>query len=138
MSHGDQPEQHESSNDGNIKIAMAVFLTFMVPVVGHGILTWRDVSNLTAAVARIESDVKLLDATIAVVAAETHANSIHREEHDKSAGHWIETIKENERAIRRLERETRTGTDPFTGTEGANLRARIERLERKDKEKIMK
>jgi hypothetical protein len=63
------------------------------------------------------------------IAEQSHANSIHRIEHEKNAQQWINKIIENERDIHALQSNANARKDPFTGTEGRQLEQRIRRLE---------
>ena len=136
---------NESEQSGTISKAVAVvggLLTSALLVAGgHGILTWSDVRSLRADVARVESNLNVTDNTIAVVAAEANANSIHRIEHEKQAEKEIRRIDANEtRSLRnqflleRLRENPAARPDPFTGTEGADLRRRVEHLEQERKD----
>ena len=123
--------QQKEPNGGSIKVEVVVLLSFLVPVIGHAVLTWRDVSNISSSVSRIEADVRSLDATIGVVAAETHANTIYREERQKGTDYWVEQIQQHEREIQQLQRNEAARSELFTGIDGADLRDRVERLEQK-------
>jgi len=68
-------------------------------------------------------------ATLAAIAQQAHANSIHRAEHERNFDRTIKKVEANERAIIELRVNTQSRADPFTGSEGAELRTRIQRLE---------
>ena len=64
------------------------------------------------------------------------ANSEHRVVHEEQSRHWISQIIRNRDDVRDLEQSVaelravpQARPDPFTGTDGDALRARIERLE---------
>ena len=120
---------NDESNPQWYKTLLGVVIALLITAAGNGIIAWSDLRNLRDSVARIESDVDIVDSTLAAIAAQAHANTIHRVEHDKNAERWINQILENERDIREFQRAPKAGPDPFTGTEGAKLRDRIERLE---------
>ena len=124
----------EQQNPQWYKTLLGVVIALLITAAGNGVIAWSDLRNLRDSVARIESDVDIVDATLAAIASQAHANTIHRVEHDKSAERWINQILENEREIHLLQRAPEARPDPFTGTEGAALRGRIERLEQRDEE----
>ena len=126
---------NDESNPQWYKTFLGVVIALLITAAGNGIIAWSDLRNLRDSVARIESDVGIVDSTLAAIAAQAHANSIHRTEHEKSAERWINQIIENERDIRKLQRAPDARPDPFTGTEGAALRSRIEQLEQGTEER---
>ena len=111
------------------KTLLGVVIALLIAAAGNGVIAWSDLRNLRDSVARLESDVDIVDSTLAAIAAQAHANSIHRAEHEKNSERWINQIIENERDIRKLQQAPGARPDPFTGTQGAKLRDRIERLE---------
>lgn len=122
-----EPSEREQS--GSIKVAIAVAGALVVAAVTNGVALWSDVRLLSAAVARMESDLTELDATLARIAIETSANTVHRAEHERQSERWIEQIERNRDAIEALKEKPSARPDPFTGTEGRALSDRIERLE---------
>jgi hypothetical protein len=132
---------HHEQN-GYAKLAVGAVATLLVASIGQGFLAWRDLAVLNATVEELAADhardirdirerYSLDAATLAAIAEQTHANSIHRVEHDKSAEHWIGQIKDNTRSVRKLEQDPNARRDPFTGTEGKALEDRIKALERR-------
>jgi hypothetical protein len=125
-----EPNEHEQQ--GSVKIAIAVAGALVVAAVTNGVALWSDVRLLSAAVARMESDLTELDATLARISIETSANTVHRAEHERQSERWIEQIERNRDAIEALKEKPSARPDPFTGTEGRQLRERIERLEERN------
>lgn len=122
-------EPHEHEQQGSVKIAIAAAAALVVAAVTNGVALWSDVRLLSAAVERIESDLATLDSTLARVSVESSANTVHRIEHARTADKWIEQIERNRDAIGEIKEKANARADPFTGTEGRELRGRIERLE---------
>ena len=122
-------EPNEREQSGSIKVAIAIAAALVVAAVTNGIAVWSDVRLLSSAVSRIESDLATLDVTLARVAIETSANSVHRVEHQRQSDQWIKQIERNRDAIEALREKPSARPDPFTGTEGRELKQRIERLE---------
>jgi hypothetical protein len=140
MQHG-TPESAKEITIG-LSALLAFLSIFAAPGIGYGVWTWSNTHRLNDRVERLEADfaalhlsfeaeLKSLNATITVIAAEASANSIHRAEHEKSAGRWIDQIINNTRDIGDLQNTPKARSDPFTGTEGDALRDRIERLEQR-------
>jgi hypothetical protein len=121
------PEQQS----GYTKIAAAVITALLVAAIGQGVLVWRDIAVLAHTVKDLRDTYITDAATLAAIAEQAHANSIHRIEHKEQAERYIRKIEANERAIIQLQVNTSSRADPFTGSEGAELRDRIERLEQK-------
>jgi hypothetical protein len=111
------------------KVAVAVIAALLTASVGQGFLVWRDVAVLSHTVAELRDTYVTDAATLAAIAQQAHANSIHRVEHERQAKRYIDKIEANERSIIELRVNTQSRADPFTGTEGAELRTRIQRLE---------
>lgn len=122
-----EPTEREQS--GSIKVAVAAAAALVVAAVTNGVALWSDVRLLSAAVARIESDLTTVDTALARIAVESSANSVHRVEHQRTVDKWIEQIERNRDAIAEIREKASARADPFTGTEGRALRDRIERLE---------
>ena len=125
----------EQQNPQWYKTLLGVVIALLIAAAGNGVIAWSDLRNLRDSVARLESDVDIVDSTLATIAAQAHANTIHRVEHDRNAERWINQILENERDIREFQRAPKARPDPFTGTEGAALRSRIEQLEQGTEER---
>jgi hypothetical protein len=82
-----------------IKLSIAqilAFITVVSPVFGTAVWTWSNVNRLNDKLIRVESDYRSLDATVTAIAEQTHANSIYRNEHEKSAAYHIRRIDEND------------------------------------------
>ena len=132
---------------GHFKIAIAIATALLTAFLGGGIVLWRDFAVLSTNVAELRnayiSDMQEMralygtdSATLAAIAEQAHANSIHRIEHDKSADRWIKVIEENDKRghrnemlVNKLQTETAARADPNTGAEG---RIRDKRLDRVD------
>ena len=118
--------------DGFVKFATFIipaFIAVLVAMAGQGVLAWRDIAVLNHSVEKLANTYITDATTLASIAQQAHANSIHREEHERSAERWIDKILENERDIHSLQTDSASRKDPFTGSEGAELRRRIEALE---------
>lgn len=132
--HPSAQDRVEHGQDGWAKLTAFVipaFIAVLVAMAGQGVLAWRDIAVLNHSVEELANTYITDAATLAAIAQQAHANSIHREEHERQSQRWIDKILENERAILGLQRDAGARADPFTGTEGADLRRRIERLESK-------
>jgi hypothetical protein len=120
-----QHDPQESAKE--ITIGLSALLAFLsiiaAPGIGYGVWTWSNTHRLNDRVERLEADfaalhlsyeaeLKSLNATLAVVAEEAHANSIHREAHEESAGRWIDQIIDNSKEIRELQRTKAPGSRP--------------------------
>lgn len=123
-----EPTDNERQS-GSVKIAVAAAAALVVAAVTNGVALWSDVRLLAAAVSRVESDLGQLDAAFGAISIETRANTVHRTEHQRQSEQYLRQIEANREAIEALRRQPAARPDPFTGTEGAALRARIERLE---------
>jgi hypothetical protein len=122
----------QASQGGYAKIVVAVFTALLIAAIGQGVVAWRDIAVVAHSVQELRDTYITDAATLAAIAQQAHANSIHRVEHEKQAERWIDKILENERRIQRIETNTSARPDPFTGTEGRALRYRIEKLEHQD------
>jgi hypothetical protein len=130
--HPSAHHQRLGQQDGFSRFAAIIvpaFIAVLVAMAGQGVLAWRDIAVLNHSVEELANTYITDAATLAAIAQQAHANSIHREEHERSAERWIDKILENERAIHSLQTDAAARKDPFTGTEGAELRRRIEALE---------
>jgi hypothetical protein len=58
-------------------------------------------------------------------------NTLHRVEHERQADYWIAVIDANRDAIHKLSSDTKARPDPFTGTDGRELRRLIDGNERR-------
>jgi hypothetical protein len=96
---------------------------------GQGVLAWRDIAVLNHSIEELANTYITDAATLASIAQQAHANSIHREEHERNAERWIDKIIENEKAILQLQRDSGARDYSFTGAQGDALRRRIEQLE---------
>ena len=104
------------------EIAWGVFIPITAILVTMG--TWSH--GVYVDLLRSLSDLDRLVAT----------NTAHRIEHDIQSQQWIEQVKENRIAVRKLESIVASlravpsaRPDPFTGTEGSALERRIRALE---------
>jgi hypothetical protein len=130
--HPDARHQRLGKQDGFSRFAAIIvpaFIAVLVAMAGQGVLAWRDIAILNHTVKEL-ADTYVTDiATLAAIAEQAHANTIHRVEHERQAARYIAKIEVNERAIIELQSNARARPDPFTGTDGDKLRHRIERLE---------
>jgi hypothetical protein len=115
--------------DGYAKIAVAVITALLTAAIGQGIVVWRDNSVITARLEDVQRAVDANTNSMRAIAEQSHANSIHRIEHEKNAQQWINKIIENERDIHALQSSAAARKDPFTGSEGRELERRIKALE---------
>jgi hypothetical protein len=95
----------------------------------NGVVAWSDLRVLAGSVKELRDSYITDIATLAAIAEQAHANTIHRVEHERQAERYIAKIEANERAIIELKSDSKARPDPFTGTDGDELRHRIERLE---------
>jgi hypothetical protein len=139
MSESDESSEHPSAHhqrlgpqDGYSRFAAIIipaFIAVLVAMAGQGVLAWRDIAVLNHSIEELANTYITDAATLAAIAQQAHANSIHREEHERNAERWIDKIIENERAILQLQRDSGARDDSFTGAQGDALRRRIEQLE---------
>jgi hypothetical protein len=115
--------------DGYAKIAVAVITALLTAAIGQGIVVWRDNSVIASRVEDLQRAVDGNTNSLRAIAEQSHANSIHRVEHEKNARHWIDKIIENEQSIHALQNIAGARKDPFTGSEGRELEQRIRKLE---------
>lgn len=113
-----------------------VVIALLVAASTGGIVSWRDLGVLDAQFQELRAGYITDAATLAAIAQQSHANSLHRVEHEKTAAREIARIDANERrshanelGLERLQRAPDPRPDPFTGSDGERLRERIERLE---------
>ena len=117
-------------------VIKSVLIALLLAASTGGLISWRDLGVLDARVAELRAGYITDAATLAAIAQQSHANTLHRVEHEKTATREIARIDANERrshanelAIERLQRAPDPRPDPFTGSDGERLRKRIERLE---------
>ena len=126
----------ETTTHHVLTLVATAALSAAVAASGAILLSWRDLGIFESRLDVLNSDVesikrqlRTVDLTDAAIAKQVAENSIHRIEHEKSAERWIDQIIENENDIHDLQSRTSARPDPFTGTQGRELRKRIEKLE---------
>lgn len=113
-----------------------VVVALLVAASSGGIISWRDLGVLDAQFQELRAGYITDAATLAAIAQQSHANTLHRHEHEKTAAREIARIDANEKRshaneleLNRMQRSTDARPDPFTGSDGEILRRRIEKLE---------
>ena len=118
----------DENERGYYKIGVAVVSALLVAAIGQGVVVWRDNSVLSSSVEDIQRAVDAIALTQRNLAEQSHANTIHRLEHEKQAARWIDKILENERDIHAMQQRN-FRPDPFTGAQGRDLDRRLKALE---------
>ena len=126
----------DESQAGHFKIAVAIATALLTAFIGAGIVLWRDVAVLSVSLEELRDTYITDAATLAAIAQQAHANTIHRAEHERTAQREIARITANEQrshsnqlAITKLERNPDARADPNTGAEGRVRDKRLDRVE---------
>ena len=121
---------------GHFKVAIAIATALLTAFLGGGIVLWRDFAVLSHDVEELRATYITDAATLAAIAQQAHANTIHRAEHERTAEREIARIGANEQrsyrnqiAITELKTDSDTRADPNTGTEGRIRDKRLDRVE---------
>ena len=128
----------DESQSGHFKIAVAIATALLTAFIGAGIVLWRDVAVLSVSLEELRDTYITDAATLAAIAQQAHANTIHRAEHERTAEREIARITANEQrshrnelAITKLERNPDVRADPNTGAEGRVRDKRLDRVEQR-------
>jgi hypothetical protein len=122
----------DEKQKGFFRLTETLVPTLLGALLINGVVAWSDLRVLAGSVKELRDSYVTDIATLAAIAEQAHANTIHRVEHERQAERYIAKIEANERAIIELRTNSKSRPDPFTGTEGRALRDRIEKLERQD------
>ena len=132
----DGTQQGVTTPEWLVNAIKTVVIGLLIAASTGGIVSWRDLGVLDAQFQELRAGYITDAATLAAIAQQSHSNTLHRIEHEKTAAREIARIDANERrshaneiGLERLQRAPDPRPDPFTGSDGARLRERIERLE---------
>lgn len=132
----EQNQQGNATPEWLVNAIKTVVIALLIAASTGGAISWRDLGVLDARVAELRAGYLTDAATLGTIATQSHANTLHRIEHEKAATREIARIdaneersRANELEISRLQRSPAARPDSFTGTEGDALRRRVEKLE---------
>ena len=118
----------ETPHFSYLKSVVMILAAFLIGAISQGIVVWRDISLLSADLENFQQVVDANSAAIDVLARQTSANTIYREERVKNVEEWYRRVRGLEQDVRSLQRQS-TGPDSFIRTEVRELEERIKKLE---------
>lgn len=119
----------DEKQGGFFKLQEALIPMLLSALLVNGVVAWSDLRVLAGSVKELRDSYVTDIGTLAAIAEQAHANTIHRRELGRQAERYFAKIEANERAIIKLQSIPEARSDSFTGTQGDKLRHRIERLE---------
>ena len=118
----------ETPHFSYLKSVVMILAAFLIGAISQGIVVWRDISLLSADLENFQQVVDANSAAIDVLARQTSANTIYREERVKNVEEWYRRVRGLEQDVRSLQRQS-TGPDSFIRTEVLELEERVKKLE---------